>query len=572
MVSDDDHGDGTGAKRRPGRTVGDLVGGFVAGLYSVPEGIGYASLAGLGPMLGIYSGMIPVAVAAAATSSVLMMSTLTSAIALTVSDVLDQGGYQGPEATRAVFTMTLLAGLIMVALGALRMGRIVNFVSNAVMTGFVMGVAVLIMVGKLDEIVGYDPGGVSNKVVKAADVVVHPDHWDPTTALVGLVTIVAASALKAVPRLERYALVLVAVGGTALVRLLSIDTATIGDSATIASGLAALPVPTAAADLPDLSLVPGLLAGSLSIAIVALAQGAGIAPAFPNPDGTRSDPSRDFAGQGLGNVAGALFMSPPSGGSLSRTAVSADSGGTRRLAAVSAALTVLLIVLFAGPVVGHIPEAVIGGLLLVIGVELVVGRLADAVLAWRVGRLPRALLLVTLVLTLSVPLQWAVLTGTVLSLLAYVARSSASARMRTVRRDDEGWLLDDTVPEVLPHDEPLLLLYTGSNFFATVAPIVDHLPAPDPDHPGVLMVDLGELNHYSSTLLKQLARYVTTLLDAGSGLVLVGVTDHQRDVLRQTGIGQRIGDDNLLPRDPHIDVTIRGAMKRGNALLAELQR
>jgi SulP family sulfate permease len=71
------------AARRPQRGIGNLIGGFVAGLYSVPEGIGYASLAGVNPMLGIYAGMVPVAVAAAATGSVLMMSTLTSAIALT---------------------------------------------------------------------------------------------------------------------------------------------------------------------------------------------------------------------------------------------------------------------------------------------------------------------------------------------------------------------------------------------------------------------------------------------------------------------------------------------------------
>jgi MFS superfamily sulfate permease-like transporter len=111
----------------------------------VPEGIGYASLAGISPMQGIYAGMVPVAVAAATTGSVLMTST-----------------------------------------------------SNAVMTGFVMGGAVLIMVGKADEIVGYDPEGISNKVVKAADILTHPGRWDPTTALVGLATIAAAFALEAI--------------------------------------------------------------------------------------------------------------------------------------------------------------------------------------------------------------------------------------------------------------------------------------------------------------------------------------------------------------------------------------
>jgi len=206
-----------GGKGRSSAGIGNLVGGFVAGLYSVPEGIGYASLAGISPMLGIYSGMVPVAIAAATTGSVLMMSTLTSAIALTAGGILDGAGFSSDQFTQAVVTMSLLAGLIMAGLGVLKLGRIVNYVSNAVMTGFVTGVAILIMVGKADNIFGYDPTDVSNKVVKAFDIVIHPGQWDPTTTVVGVGTIVLAFALKAVPRLERYALVLVVLIGTAVV-------------------------------------------------------------------------------------------------------------------------------------------------------------------------------------------------------------------------------------------------------------------------------------------------------------------------------------------------------------------
>jgi SulP family sulfate permease len=552
------------------RTIGDLIGGFVAGLYSVPEGIGYASLAGISPMLGINAGMVPVAVAAATTGSVLMMSTLTSAIALTIAGVLDQGGYEGLQAEQAVLTMTLAAGVIMAILGLLRFGKVVNFISNAVMTGFVMGVAVLIMVGKLDEIVGYDPDGPTNKVLTAIDIAAHPGQWDRTTALVGFATIAAAFALKTIPRLERYALVLVVIAGTAIVWIWSINTPTIADQVTIATGLDALPIPTTTAELPDLTLLPGLLAGSLSIAIVALAQGAGIRPAFPNPDGTTASASRDFLGQGLGNVAGSFFQSTPTGGSLSRTAVSAQGGATRRLAGFVAAGSVALLVMVFGSAVGHIPEAVIGGLLLVIGVELVAGRIPDARLAWRTGRAPRSLFIVTLVLTLAVPLQWAILTGALLSLLTYIGASARAARLVRLEHDNEGWLISDDIPAVLPQDEPVVLRYTGPNFFAVVTTIVDDLPTASSDRPGVLVLDLGPLDRYSSTMLKQLARCVDALIDAGGGIVLVGVDERQRDVLLRTGIGHRIGTRNIIPPDPHLDRSIGQGLRRGQALLREI--
>ena len=268
-------------------------------------------------MLGIYAGMVPVAVAAATTGSMLMMSTLTSAIALTMAGTLAETSFTTDQVTQAVVTMALLAGVIMAVLGVLKLGKVVNYVSNAVMTGFVMGVAILIMVGKADDIFGYDPSTFSNKVLKAGDILVHPGSWELATTAVGVGTILLAFAFKAIPQLERYALVLVVGIGTLVVWVLSIDTALISDSFTIPTGLAALPIPTSLADLPDLEMMPTLLVGSASIAIVALAQGAGIRPAFPNPDGSRSDASRDFLGAGPGQRCRCLLP----GGAQRRLAV-----------------------------------------------------------------------------------------------------------------------------------------------------------------------------------------------------------------------------------------------------------
>jgi sulfate permease, SulP family len=559
--------------KRTGRTggIGNVIGGFVAGLYSVPEGIGYASLAGLHPMLGIYSGMIPVAVAATTVGSVLMMSTLTSAIALTMGGILDSTAYTDDQIPQAVFTMTLLAGLMMVILGALRLGRVVNYVSNAVMTGFVMGVAILIMVGKFDDIFGYDPTTYTNKVVKAMDILVHPGDWDGTTTVVGIGTIIAALGLKMIPKLERYALVLVVLLGTVIVSVLSIDTLLISDEATIPTGLAALPIPQGVSSLPDLAMVPTLLLGSFSIALVALAQGAGIRPAFPNPDESRSSSSRDFLGQGLGNVAGAFFQSTPTGGSLSRTAVSADGGATSRVAGYVSAATVVILVVVFGQFVGAIPEAVIGGLLFVIGVELVQGRLPDARLAARTGRTSNALFVVTLALTLTVPLQWAIIAGAVLSIIAFVLASGSQFYLRLATRDDAGWRLSDDLPTTLPAGEPVILRYDGPNFFADIASLGERLPVPDPAAPGVLVIDLGALQHFSSTTLKALGKLHAILVEAGSGLVLTGVESGARDVLARTGLLAQLGEENVLPPDPHLGASLDAGLARGRRLLSELQ-
>jgi SulP family sulfate permease len=553
----------------PRGAVGNVVGGFVAGLYSVPEGIGYASLAGVNPMLGIYSGMVPVAAAAATVGSALMMSTLTSAIALTMGGIIDEASFGAGHIPQAVVTLSLLAGVIMFVLGALKLGRVINFVSNAVMTGFVIGVAILIVVGKFGDIFGFEPDGFDNKVVRALDILSRPGQWDGTTTAVGLGTIGAAFALKSIAALERYALVIVVIVGTATVWFLGIDTKLISDVATIETGLDALPIPNGWNVLPDLTLIPDLWIGSIAIAIVALAQGAGIRPAFPNPDGSRASASRDFIGQGVGNLAGALFQSAPSGGSLSRTAVSEDGGASSRLAGFVAAGSVVILVVGFGSVVGHIPEAVIGGLLLVIGIELVIGRIPDARLAWTTGRTSRVLLVATLCLTLVVPLQWAIIGGAGLSLIAYVGASSGSARLRRIVRDDVGWLVTDDVPTTLPAGEAVLLRYTGPNFFAAETSIFEDLPKPQPGRPGVLVFDIGALRAYSSTMLKGLERYVDELDRAGGSLVLLQVEADQRRILERVGLLDRIGPDNVLAPDPHLVWVLEAGLQRADMLVSD---
>lgn len=554
------------AKKGP---IGELIGGFVAGLYSVPEGIGYAQLAGINPMYGIYAGMAPVALAAVFTGSVLMMSTFTSAIALTMSGVLTNGGFSADEVPQAVFTLSLLVGVLMTVFGILGLGKVVNFISNAVMTGFVMGVAVLITVGKFDDIFGYKPTGISNKVVQALDILVHPGDWDITTTLVGLSTIAAVFVLKAVKPLERYALVIVVFAGTFVVWIFGIDTKTIADIATIPSGLDAIPFPTSTSDLPDLSMIAGLAAGAFSITLVALAQGAGIRPAFPNPDGSKSSASRDFLGQGIGNIGGSLFQSAPTGGSLSRTAVSADGGARTRLAGYIAAATVLILVVVLSSVVSAIPSAVIGGLLFVIGVELVMGRRPDARLAWHAGQRSMLLFVVTLALTLTVPLQWAILGGAVLSLLAYVGSSASSKAVQVYGSDDGGWFLTDDVPAVIPAGKVTVVRLSGDDFFAEVPTLIDELPSPRSEGVGrgVLVLDLGNRQTFSSTSLKAVEKYHADLSDAGQGLVLTGASDGLREILDRTGLLAAIGPDNVLAHDPHLGADRDAGARRGHELL-----
>jgi hypothetical protein len=152
---------------------------------------------------------------------------------------------------------------------------------------------------------------------------------------------------KMIPKTEKMGAIITLILGSVVVFVLSLDIALVGP---IQGGL---PAPT----LPDFSMIPKLALGSVSVALVALVQGAGISTAVPNPDGSKSSASRDFLGQGIGNLAGSFFQSMPTGGSLSRTGISTSAGAKSRWGGIFAGLFLALIILAFSGLVQYVPLA-----------------------------------------------------------------------------------------------------------------------------------------------------------------------------------------------------------------------
>ena len=167
------------AVRRLGRpTPRDVLAGLVTGLFSIPEGMAYASIGGFNPVVGLYSGVVPGIIASVFARTVLMVTTLTSAIALSSRSVLTEEGLD-PTDPANVAALAVVVGAVMLIFGLLRFGAIMNFVSNAVMTGFTTGIAVQIIAGVLGDATGYKPQS-GNTIGKFIDSLAHIGFWQPT--------------------------------------------------------------------------------------------------------------------------------------------------------------------------------------------------------------------------------------------------------------------------------------------------------------------------------------------------------------------------------------------------------
>lgn len=499
----------------------------------------YAKIAGFNPVVGIYTGILPTIVGSFFARTVLMVTTLTSAIALSSQSVLAEAGLD-PDNQSQLATLVLLTGLVMLLFGLLRLGAAMSFVSNAVMTGFSVGIALQIITGSLADATGY-ASEVHNKLGQLADALLHAGSWHAVTVVVSVMTVAVWALCRVVPRLASVAILIAMLAMTVVVGVVGFDVELAGDIAQIEGGL---PGPV----LPDLTVAPDLALGAVAIALVALAQAASIGAAMPNPDGSRASTNGDFSAQGAANVVGSFFQTLPAGGSMSRTGVAAGAGATTRWAGIFAGLWLALIVLTVGQYAELIPMPVIGALVIVIGFELIWDRKPDIELVLRTSWLSSLAMAVTFLATTQIQLQNAIILGTFISLVLFCVQAARQGRLTTLERDpDGGWREAGTPAKIEPHTVTVLN-YTGVSFFAEIHRLAEQWPDMSEAHGVAIVLRLRVLPDIaSSALLKALERYDAELEEKGGRLFLAGVHPKFVHVLRRSGFAERLGREGLYP-------------------------
>jgi sulfate permease, SulP family len=534
----------------------DLTAGVTLGLVSVPDGLAMGLLAGLNPVAGLYGYLVGTLAGAVATSSVLMSVQATGAMAVLIADVPELHG--APDPARALATLGLLTGAVMLTLGVLRLGTLVRFVPNAVLTGFVNAVAVNIVLGQLPSLTGYGSNRAS-RLTRALDTILNPGslHWP--TVLVGTATIALIVTLERT-RLRSLGLLAAVAVTSALAAILGPfeGVQQLRDLAVIPGSL---PRPV----LPALGLVPALLLPAISLAFVGLVQGAAISQTVTNPDGTFPDVSGDFRGQGIANLASGLFRGMPVGGSMSATALLTTAGARSRLANATAGIVIALAILLLSDLVALVAMPALAGLLIVVGYRTF--SVERVQMVWQTGPTQATVMATTFVLTLLIPLQYAVLVGVGLSVILYVV--GAANRVRVVRLtvpEPGGYPTETDPPSTILDGEIVVLAVYGSLFFASAPVIEQQLPDIDPLAGGAVVLALRGHDDLGSTFLQALGRYQDKLRAAGGHLLLAGVEDRALAQLRDTGMLERLGPDNVFAATPTLGEAMRQATARAGRL------
>jgi SulP family sulfate permease len=535
----------------------DLVSGLVMAVVNIPGGLANGLLAGVNPVYGLYSMMAGTTVAAVFTSSVIMNVDSTSATALATFDALS--GTSEEQQLAYLVVLGLLVGLVMLVFGLLRLGSLVRFISNSVMTGFLSGLGVLTILGQVGDLTAYysDAG---NKVTRAIDTLLHPQEIDLATLAIGLLTITLILGVDRT-RFTKYSFLVAVFLTTALVAALDPQTvAVVGDTTEILRSLPSL-------NLPELSLVPTMLLPALTIAIIALVQAAGVSGSIPNPDGEYPDPSGDFRGQGAGNLAVGLVGGVPVGGSVSGTIMIQNMGGKSRWANIFTGIFVAVAVLLIAPFIEKIPMATLAGLLISVGFSMINVPRMETV--WNTGAVPMSIMVITFVTTLFVPLQVAVGLGVVLHIILYVYRSAEKVRIERIVPQNDGSTVEGETPEKLPSHEILILEPIGSLFFAGAAEFEEDLPDVGDAHHTVVIIRLRDRDEVGSTFVRVIERYTRLLQEGDNLLMLAGLNQQVLEQLERTELLDLIGKENVFLAQPRYRASLEQALARAQAWQAQ---
>ena len=539
-----------------GSVARDGAAGLSVAVANVPDGMANGLLVGVSPIHGLYATMLGPLVGGALSSSQLMVITTTAAASLTASQSLASI----PADTRAgaLFVLVVLAGVFLTAFGALGLARLTDFVSYSVLTGFLAGVSILLVLSQLPTVTGYAGEG-SNKVAQTVDIAAHAGSIDPATLAIAGLTLFLAVLLPRTRLGPVGRLVAIAVP-SALAPLAGLD------SVRIVRDVGEIPRSIPTLEIPSfLRFGPAVITGALSVALVVLVQGVGVSGNVRNPDGSRASVRRDIVAQGLANIASGLFRGLPVGGSLSATALGVLAGARTRWTSIFAGLGMAVIVLGVPGLASLVAMPSLGALLILAGLSGLKPRELRSVA--RTGWPSLLAAVTTFIATLFLPIQAAVGLGAVLSALLYVSESSSDVSVVQLLPREDGRLEERDPPASLPSRSATTLDVYGHLFYAGARTLEHLLPSPRGADQPVAVLRLRGRKTLGATLIDVLARYAAALQRSGGRLYLSGVGPEAYEQIVRTGKLRLTGPVRAYESTPVLGESTREARADAEAWL-----
>lgn len=522
---------------------GDLAGGFTAAVVALPLALAFGVASGAGPMAGLYGAIVLGFVGALLGGTATQVSGPTGPMTVVMTGLLAvlTQRYGAESALSLGFGMAALAGLLQILMGVLRFGQTLTFMPYTVISGFMSGIGVIIVILQLPPLLGLKLSGSIPGLLMDL-----PRALPATNALALLVGALSFAAVMVYPR--RWSKVLpaplvVLVVGT-LLSVIALPSEALPRLGLMATGLPQLSWP----GLP-LGDLPLLISGAITLALLGSLDSLLTSLVADSITGTQHDSDRELIGQGIGNTAAALFGGLPGAGATMRTVVNVQAGGRTRLSGITHAVVLLLIGLGAGPLASPIPLALLAGILLKVGLDII-----DWSFLLRAPHLSlrtTALMWLVLLLTVFWDLIIAVLVGMFLANLFSLQRQNeqqkrAARSLRGGTDPEETGLLSPQEQQLLHQagDQVLLLQMSGPLSFGAGKVLTQKLNVVGAFQ--TLILDLSEVPLLGVTAALAMETLCLDSQQQGRTVLIVASADQPLSRLERMGI-PKIKGVSILP-------------------------
>lgn len=522
----------------------DVTAGLTGAIIVLPQGVAFATIAGMPPEYGLYAGMVPAIIAAFFGSSRHLVSGPTTAASIVMFSSLSVLATPGTiDYVSLALTLTFMVGVIELVLGFARMGALVNFISHSVIVGFTAGAAILIASKQLKNFFGVEipRGGHLHDIAVSFYQQVGDINLYVTAT--GMVTLFSGLAIRRwLPRVPF--MIGAMVVGSVFAALLGLI---FGHDVTGIKTVGALPNSLPPLTSPNLNLdvIRELAPVALAMTLFALTEAVSIGRSLAARSGHRIDGNQEFFGQGLSNVAGSFFGGYVATGSFNRSGLNFQAGAKTPLAAILAGFLLMIIVLLVAPLAAYLPNAAMAGILFLVAWGLIDFKEIRHIL--HSTHKDTSVMAVTFFGALFLELEVAILAGVMLSLVLYLMRVSKPAILPLAP--------DPAQPKhALSSDETLaqcpqlrILRIDGSPFFGNVNYIQEEMERIDAARPeqkhlaviseGINFADISGCDALESEALKRRAN--------GGDFYMINVKPKLWAPLAKTGALQTIGVDHI---------------------------
>ena len=524
----------------------DVISGIIVAIIALPLSIALALASGVGPEQGIYTAIFAGFVISFLGGSRVQIAGPTAAFATIVAGIVAKKGMSG------LVIATIMAGIILIVMGLLKLGNLIKFIPHTITTGFTAGIAVTIVIGQIKDFLGLtfanSPIETIDKVKEIASCIGTFNWQALVVGLVSLAILIVCPMIKGVNKVPPSLIaVIVAI---LMVKLIGMDVKTIGDLYTISNRIPAPSLPHL-----DFATVRDLLPDSFTIAILAAIESLLSCVVSDGMIGSRHKPNAELIAQGAGNIASALFGGIPATGAIARTAANVKNGGQTPIAGIVHSITLFVILIVLMPYAAWIPMPAIAAILFMVAynmcgwrefVSLIKSSPASDILV----------LVVTFVLTVVFDLVIAIEVGIVLAAFLFLGRMSSATEIRSWKNlEDEAG--DETNPESIHFKKipsnTIVYEVTGPMFFAVADKFMNIRVA---DNVKVIIIRMRSVPTIDISAIRSFEKIAKRCEKRGITLLLSHVLDQPMSIMEKAGLTKQIGEDNFCP---NIDAALEKA-------------